>query len=45
MRGCNGATREAGIPGITGQDCIRNRGACFDNTIPNVPWCFQLPPQ
>jgi hypothetical protein len=35
----------AGFPGISGQDCIRNRGACFDNTIPNVPWCFQVPPQ
>jgi Trefoil (P-type) domain len=35
----------AGFPGISGQDCIRNRGACFDDAIPNVPWCFQRPPQ
>jgi Trefoil (P-type) domain len=35
----------AGFPGISGQECVRSRGACFDNTIPNVPWCFQVPPQ
>jgi hypothetical protein len=33
----------AGFPGISGEDCVRNRGACFDHTIPNVPWCFQFP--
>ena len=35
----------AGFPGIRGEVCIRERGACFDDSIPNVPWCFQRPPQ
>jgi len=29
-----------GIPGISRDDCI-NKGFCYDDSIPNVPFCFQ----
>jgi Trefoil (P-type) domain len=31
----------AGTPGITGEQCVLNRNACFDDRIRNVPFCFQ----
>lgn len=30
----------AGTPGITGEQCVVSRGACFDDRIRNVPFCF-----
>ena len=34
---------DAGFPGISGEQCVKNLGACFDDSVPNVPWCFQRP--
>ncbi|XP_004602564.3 trefoil factor 2 [Sorex araneus] len=34
-----------GFPGITSEQCS-SAGCCFDNSIPDVPWCFRpLPTQ
>uniref|UniRef100_G3U055 Trefoil factor 1 n=1 Tax=Loxodonta africana TaxID=9785 RepID=G3U055_LOXAF len=33
------ARSNCGYPGITREKC-QNKGCCFDDKIPGVPWCF-----
>ncbi|XP_078348304.1 uncharacterized protein LOC144633310 isoform X2 [Oculina patagonica] len=32
--------KECGYFGIQRDECEKDRGCCFDHTVPNVPWCF-----
>ena len=35
----------AGWPGISAQTCVQDLGACWDNRIPGVPWCYLKRPR
>lgn len=30
---------DCGFPGITARQCW-DRGCCFDDSVPDVPWCY-----
>jgi len=32
---------DCGYYGIGREECEDVRGCCFDETVPNVPWCFK----
>ncbi|EDO47788.1 predicted protein [Nematostella vectensis] len=34
---------DCGYLGINKDSCVRGRGCCWDNSVPNVPWCFYHP--
>lgn len=34
--------QDCGYVGITSVQC-QSRGCCWDNSVPNVPWCFHGP--
>jgi hypothetical protein len=33
--------QECGWPGISREACLARVGCCFDNSIPNVKWCYK----
>lgn len=34
---------DCGFIGITQTTCVKTRGCCYDNSVPNVPFCFYHP--
>ena len=34
---------DCGYYGIKREECEDERGCCFDDTVPDVPWCFKEP--
>lgn len=33
---------DCGYYGIGREECVNERGCCFDDTVPAVPWCFKI---
>ena len=33
--------KECGHPGISREQCEKDKGCCFDDDVSNVPWCFK----